>query len=125
MKSLTARLLAVLREPHTINLPEKTASFLVRIQLASNADYDDLHDAMLEDGFEREIRAVDGSSKQLPDATYFLARQSDDTSAEAVHSRVERAVTKHKIRTNQPRVTAQTLVVEVSDAWFELNDSAD
>ena len=125
MRSLSQHLLRALDGPHTVKLPEKLKSFLVRVQLANSSNYDDLHEAMLELGFERELVSQNGDYKQLPDAMYFLANQPEYLSAETVHEKVEKAIKMHKKRTDQPNITAQTLVVAVSDAWFDLDNVAD
>ncbi|WP_207284549.1 hypothetical protein [Pseudomonas sp. FW300-N2A2] len=125
MTTLAARLLEAFEGPHTLNLPENLKSFLVRVQLAHSQNYDDLHDAMLDQGFERTVVARNGEVKQLPEATYFLSGQPDYLSAEAVHDQVKKAIKLHKTRTEQSNITAQTFVSAVSDVWFDLGDADD
>jgi uroporphyrinogen-III decarboxylase len=58
---------------------------------------------------------------KLTDATYLLKGQPEDMTAKKVAAMLSKVVIAHKVLNKEPDVTAQTLVAEIADAWFELD----
>lgn len=113
----------LLEENHTTFLPDDEKAFLIRVQLSNSKGYDGLHEVMELEGFERKVKDMAGRVRDLPHSTYFIAGQPENSTPKSIHSRVKKAVIKHKVQSDQPDVTAQIIVVSVGDAWFELEET--
>lgn len=77
---------------------------------------------MAEQGFFQTIKDMNGGTKQLPDATYFITGLPEKTSPEVVFNRAKKAVEKHKELSGQMSIEEQIIVVRACDAWFDLED---
>lgn len=69
------------------------ARFVTRVELhgASEADYNVLHKAMEDEGFQRTIKSGDGTVYQLPTAQYY---SDSDKERNSVLEAAKRAATK-------------------------------
>ncbi|WP_226501423.1 hypothetical protein [Pseudomonas sp. MWU16-30322] len=113
------------QQDHTTFLPDDEKAFLVRVQLSGSDEYEGFHEVMESAGFLRTIKDMGGKLRKLPEATYVITGQTEKCTPQDIHSKVVRAVNKHKSDSNQPSVTAQIIAVSVSDAWFELEEMPD
>jgi hypothetical protein len=109
-------------ENHTTFLPDSEKAFVARVQLSNGKDYDAFHDVMTDAGFQREIKDSGGLHRKLPDATYLLPGQPEDTTPQSVSGKVDRAIKKFKKDTEQPDIGAEILVISAADVWFELEE---
>lgn len=125
MKIKVSTLARAIIQDNTTDFPVDTKSFLVRVQLTKCDDYEVFHEAMDKAGFKREIEDLGGRLRRLPDATYFISGESEDTRPQSVHSRVSQVVRKFRHETEQLAITSQILVVAVDGAWFELDEVPD